>query len=253
MTMQRDHVDLPAEGLDHPGALIRYGHWGRPLLVFPSEAGRAWDYENNGMIAAVAPLIDAGRVKVYCVDSYDHLSWSNRSIPLEDRARAHQRYEAWLDAQVLPAILADSPGVDLAQGMLTTGCSMGAFHALSLSLRRADLFPVAICLSGSYDPSYWHAWGERGEQAYFTNPIDSLTNASGEHLDWLRSRVHPVLVVGQGAWETHPTGALPSTRHLANVLGSKEIPHQLDVWGFDVSHDWWWWQRQIAHHLPRWC
>ena len=55
--MERYQVDLPAPGFDRPGTVIRYGHWGRPVVVFPSEAGRAWDYENNGMVAAVAPCI----------------------------------------------------------------------------------------------------------------------------------------------------------------------------------------------------
>ena len=48
-----------------PGRLIAYGHWGRPLLVFPSEQGAPWDYESNGMIDALAWLIDAGRREVH--------------------------------------------------------------------------------------------------------------------------------------------------------------------------------------------
>jgi len=75
----------------------------------------------------------------------------------------------------------------------------------------------------------------------------------GDHLDWLRGRVSIQLVVGQGDWETHPTGALPSTRHLAGLLQAKGIRCELDLWGHDVAHDWPWWQRQIAHHLPRFC
>ena len=63
---------------------------GRPVLVFPSERGRAWDFENNGMIGAVQELIDAGRVKLYCVDSYDAASWSNHEIPVEERARRRE-------------------------------------------------------------------------------------------------------------------------------------------------------------------
>ena len=62
--------------------------------MFPSEPGRAWDYESNGMVGAVAHLIDAGRVKLYCVDSFDHASWSDRALPLEERARRHQAYQA---------------------------------------------------------------------------------------------------------------------------------------------------------------
>jgi esterase/lipase superfamily enzyme len=65
---------------------------------------------------------------------------------------------------------------------------MGAYHALQMALTRADLFPVAICQSGNYDPSTWHGWGERGDAAYFTNPLDYVPHLHGDHLDWMRSR-----------------------------------------------------------------
>ena len=92
---------------------------------------------------------------------------------------------------------------------IATGCSMGAFHALLLGLTRADLFPVAICQSGSYDPSRWNAWGERGDASYFANPTDFVPHLHGDHLDWLRSRASILLVVGEGPWEVHPTESLP--------------------------------------------
>ena len=249
--MKREQVELDAPGLDRPGTVIRYGHYGRPVLVFPSEQGRAWDYENNGMVDAVADLIEAGRVKLYCVDSFDHVTWSDRSIPLEERARRHGRYESWIVDQVVgQAIAADSPG---AADIITTGCSLGAYHAVQFSLQRADLAPLAIGLSGNYDVSTWRAWGERGDATYFANPTDYVPNLDGDHLDWLRSRLSVLLVVGQGAWETHPTGALPSTVRTAQLLQDKGIRCELDLWGTDVSHDWEWWQRQLAHHLPRFC
>jgi len=248
--VDRVQLDLDAPGLDRPGAVIRYGHWGRPVLAFPAEQGRAWDYENNGMVDAVAGLIDAGRIKLYCVDSYDHLTWSDRSVPLEERARRHGVYESWITDHVVPAIGRDSPGTGDA---VVTGCSLGAFHALNLALKRADLFPVAICQSGSYDPSRWHGWGERGNATYFSNPTDYVRHIGGDHLEWLRARVFVLLTVGQGAWETHPTESLPSTRLIAGLLRAKGIGCELDEWGVDVSHDWPWWQRQLAHHLPRFC
>jgi len=80
-----------------------------------------------------------------------------------------------------------------------------------------------------------------------------VANADGDHLDWLRSRVSILLVVGQGAWETHPTGALPSTRRLAALLQGKGIRCELDLWGHDVAPDWHWWGRRLAHHLARFC
>ena len=150
---------------------------------------------------------------------------------------------------MLPWVDDDSAGH--ASDLIALGCSLGAYHAANIALRHAHLFPRALCLSGSYDPSEWHAWGERGTAAYFHNPIDYVSNLEGDHLEWLRSRVHLVLVVGQGSWEIDPTRALPSTRRFAEVLASKGIPHELDVWGYEFPHDWPSWRAQLAHHLPR--
>jgi esterase/lipase superfamily enzyme len=243
--MRRETTEIGAGG-----TVICYGHWGRPVLVFPSEQGRAFDYENNGMVDAVGDLIDAGRAKLYCVDSFDAQTWSRGDLPLEERAQRHGGYESWIVDHVVPFVHADCGGpIDIA----TTGCSLGAYHAVNFALKRADLFPVAIGLSGNYDATAWNAWGERGDATYFSNPVDYVAHLGGDHLDWLRSRLSTVLVVGQGAWETHPTGALPSTRRLAGLLQAKGIPCELDLWGHDVAHDGPWWQRQLAHHLPRFC
>ena len=38
---------------------------------------------------------------------------------------------------------------------------------------------------------------------------------------------------------------------MAGLLAEKGIPHELDLWGHDVPHDWPSWRRQLAHHLPR--
>ena len=247
---ERDQWDLHMPGFDRDGTVVRHGHWGRPVVVFPSEQGRAWDYENNGMVDAVRDLIDAGRVKLYCVDSVDGLTWSDRSIPLEERAARHRGYEAWITDRVVPLIDHDSPG---RTDLMATGCSLGAYHALQIALHRADLFPLALCQSGNYDPAEWHGWGERGDAAYFTNPTDYVPHLGGDHLDWLRQRLHVVLTVGEGPWETHPTGSLPSARRMAGLLAERGLSHELDVWGHDSAHDWEWWQRQLAHHLPRFC
>lgn len=243
-------VELTSVHSGFRGQVVVHGHWGRPVLVFPSEAGSAWDFANNGMVHAVRFLVDAGRAKLYCVDSADAVSWSDRSVPIEERARRHDLYERWLLEEVVPFVREDSGG---RADILTIGASMGAFHAANVALRHADRFPQALCLSGSYDPSEWHAWGDRGDAAYFHNPMEYVANLHGDHLDWLRSAVHLVLVVGQGSWEVDPTRALPSTRRFAAVLADKGIPHELDLWGHDVPHDWPSWQRQLAHHLPRLC
>jgi esterase/lipase superfamily enzyme len=229
--------------------VMSYGHWGRPVLAFPAENGDASEWERHGMVGALGGLLEAGRIKLYCVDAWDGGSWSNRALPTEQRAREHGRYEAWLLEQVVPFIRDDSGG---AQEIVAAGVSLGAFHAVNTAFKRADVFPLAIGLSGNYDPSSWHGWGERGEAAYFNNPLDYVGHLNGDHLDWLRGRLSVLLVCGQGMWED-TTGALESTRRLAGLLAEKGIRHELDVWGHDVPHDWPSWRAQIAHHLPRFC
>lgn len=238
----------PSSG--HAGTVLVYGHWGRPVLVFPSEQGRAWDFENNGMVDAVADLVELGRVKLYCVDSFDSVSWSNRDLPTEERAHRHGMYETWVIDEVVPRVYADCGGqIDV----ITTGCSMGAFHALNFAFKRADLFPLAMCFSGNYDPASWHGWGERGSASYFNNPTDYVAHLHGDHLAWLQHRLSVLLVVGRGAFETHPTQALPSTQQMGRLLADKGIRHELDVWGEDSPHDWSSWARQLRTHLPRFC
>ena len=245
--MSAHHIELYSPAIGSSGSVVVHGHYGRPVLAFPAERGDAWEYTRQGIVDAVGPLLEAGRLKLYCVDSFDGGSWSDDSLPLEERARRHERYESWIVDQVVPWIADDLRG---AQDLATLGVSLGAYHAVNLALKRADLFPLALGFSGNYAPSTWHGWGERGTAMYFNNPMDYLQHADGGHLDWLRGRVSVLLVCGQGQWED-TTGALESTHRFGSLLAEKGIRHEVDLWGHDVPHDWPSWQRQIAHHLPR--
>ena len=197
------------------------------------------------MVGALSPLLDAGRAKLYCVDGADEYTWRADDVPLEERARRHGEFERWILEAVAPWIHDDTDGGEI----VVTGASFGAYHAANFALKRADLFPLAISLSGVYDVSVV-GWGERGDATYFSNPVDYVAHLHGDHLDWLRSRASLLLVCGQGQWED-TTGALESTKAFARMLGEKGIRHELDLWGHDVPHDWPSWRAQIAHHLPR--
>ena len=170
--MNSRHHSLWSPAIGAEANVLVYGHWGRPLLAFPSQQGPAWQYEERGMIDAIGDLIEGGRVKVYAVDSYDSGSWYREGLSLEERAQQHGRYEDWIVNQVVPFIRADSSDdVEIA----LTGVSFGAYHAANFALRHADLFPLAICHSGVYDVSVV-AGGERGDAVYFNNPTDYVSH-----------------------------------------------------------------------------
>lgn len=244
--MRRDVAALWSPELGWSPRVIAYGDWGRPVLAFPSSEGRAEDFESQGMVEALRPLLDAGRMKLYCLDSWDGGSWYRHDLSLEDRARRHEAYERWLVDGVVPLVDHDCGG---RQEMVLTGCSFGAFHAVNTALRRADLFPVALGMSGVYDVSVLGG-GERGLSFYLNNPMDAVAGLGGEHLDWLRSRLSLQLVAGQGRWED-TTGALDSTRAFGALCADRGLRVDTDIWGHDVPHDWPAWRAQVVHHLSR--
>jgi esterase/lipase superfamily enzyme len=197
------------------------------------------------MVDAIGELLEGGRVKLYCVPSFDRESWTRNDLPLEERARRHGHYEWWVLTRLVPFIQADAHTAEL----VAVGVSLGAYHAANFCLKRADLFPVAIGMSGVYDVSV-HGGGERGDAVYFNNPMDYVANLAGDHLGWLSAQASLLLICGQGQWED-TTGALESTKKFGALLAEKGIRHEVDLWGHDVPHDWPSWRRQIAHHLPR--
>ena len=245
--MRRDHWVLPSLATG-PLNVLAYGHDGPPVVFISAEQGSAWDFEQRGLLDAVAWLLEQGRIRIYAVDTYDDASWNNGGLGREDRARAHQKFEDFVLADLVPAVHGDCGWL---APILVTGPSLGAYHAANLCLRRADVFPVALGMSGIYDLDSV-GWGERGDTFYFHNPVDYVANMSGPHLDWVRSAARVVLAVGTGMWEDDSaSGALNGTLRFAGVLADKGIPHERDVWGSDTPHDWPSWGRMLAKLLPR--
>ena len=57
-----------------------YGHWGPPMLVFPTSGGDEWEFEGQGMLDALGHHVDGGRLKLFCVNSVNNQSWYDREI-----------------------------------------------------------------------------------------------------------------------------------------------------------------------------
>ena len=54
-----------------------YGHAGKPVIVFPCQGGRFYDWEDFRMIDAIHWFIDEGKIQVFSIDSIDRQSWAN--------------------------------------------------------------------------------------------------------------------------------------------------------------------------------
>lgn len=235
-----------SQHLNREMTLKVYGHWGQPFIVFPSSRGRYFDYEGMGMIAAIAPFIDGGRIKLFCVDSIDAESWYDFGVSPARRNDRHEAFDRYITAEVIPFIRdhCHQP----AMRVMANGCSMGAYHAVNFFFKHPDLFAGTIALSGLYrlDRAEFGLGGEDISAVYFNSPLNYLPGLTDPwYLErYLDSTI--IVCVGQGPWEDE---AIADTRHLQAVLAEKSIPARIDFWGFDVNHDWPWWFRQMNHFL----
>jgi esterase/lipase superfamily enzyme len=243
--MFKKHELIPSREMDRPMHLWRYGTFGLPVLVFPSAAGMAHEWDSHGMLEALGDLIDAGKIKLYCTESNVAEAWTRRENPPAWRIQRHQAYERYVVNELAPYIRTDCRSETIP--IAVTGTSLGAFYSANFCLKNPSIFRWALCMSGRYDIS-WLTDGFESSDIYFNNPMAFVPNLEGQALEQLRKLAHLVLVCGQGKWED---GNIEDTTALARLLDVKGISHECDLWGHDVSHEWTWWQRQARHHLLR--
>jgi esterase/lipase superfamily enzyme len=244
--MFQSHERVPSRAMGRPMHLWRYGHFGKPLLVFPTAAGFAHEWAAHDMVAALADLLEAGKLKLYCTESNVGEAWTRQEQPPDWRIRRHQAFERYVLEELVPWIQADcrTPGIPLG----ASGCSLGAYYAANLALKFPTAFRYALCMSGRYEMRHFTGGFSNGD-VYFNNPLAYAPNLSGDDLERVRQHTHLSLVCGQGAWEE---GCIEETQALADVLEAKGISHWRDIWGRDVSHEWPWWRRQARLHLGDW-
>ncbi|MCS7152565.1 MAG: alpha/beta hydrolase-fold protein [Bacteroidia bacterium] len=220
----------------------RYGESGAAFLAFPAQEGDHRNLESFGLIESIADYIDAGRIQVFTVDSYDAESWTSRSLPPWERGPRYEAYVHYILNEVLPFIrtLTAAP-------IWTTGVSMGAYHAANFLFRFPHSFAGTIALSGVYELTEF--LGEYSDEiVYFNSPLWFLPNLTDPYyLDELRKKTI-ILCVGQGEWEEP---MLTQTRQMAEILSQKGIPAWVDIWGPDVHHDWPWWRKQLPYFIER--
>lgn len=236
--MHRDYSSWwsPRLGMDMP--IVRYGNYGPALLIFPTWQSDLWESESKGLIGAISPLINAGRLSVFCVNSISPHAWCNDSVPIHEKTRRQAAFNHYIEDEVVPHIrrVLGDPFARIG----AAGASFGAFFAGSVVFRRPDLFSALIGMSGFYSLDHL-LHGYKDEDVYFHSPgwfVPQLTD--GPQLDLLRHKTQLHLLSGRGAHED-PRG----TELFAGILRDKGIPHWLDIWGYDMPHDWPTWQRMM--------
>lgn len=241
-TMKTEYFKHYSKSLGRGMEYKTYGNKGKGVLVFPSQDGRFYDYQDFDMVATLSEHIDAGRIRLICVDGIDRETWSDANGDEHQRALLHEKWFHYITDELIPEVRREK------ELLMVTGCSMGGYHAANFFFRRPDLFDTLLSLSGLYHAAFFFP-NYHDSIIYDNSPLDYLPNMSEDHpwLDLYRQRTI-VLCVGQGAWEDE---LLESTRRMDALLKSKRIPAWVDYWGFDVSHDWQWWRKQLAYFMDK--
>lgn len=235
--MNREYHRWHSPSLGREMELLVFGHGGARVLVFPTSGGSFHEWEDFGMVGALGEQLERGWFQLYCLGSVDAESWNARWKHPADRVRRHAEYDRYVRDEVVPLTAHENPHPFL----ITTGASLGAYHALNFAYRYPHLAGRVVGLSGVYDVRRF-AGGYTDGEVYVHNPCEYLSN---EHdparLDALR-RVDTILAVGRD------DPAIRNNEHLSGILWSKQIWHALRVWDGWV-HDWPYWRQMIPMYI----
>ncbi|MEY2834596.1 MAG: hypothetical protein RLZZ557_258 [Bacteroidota bacterium] len=219
-----------------------YGHYGYALLMIPTAAADFLEYERFELIQALQPLLDAGRLKIFSVNSINTESWMHKGMEGAHKAIRQNQFNTYIFNEVIPFIRnktsEETP-------IITCGASFGAFHAMNLFLKRPDLLQGVIAMSGVYDLMEYTD-GFYDEQVYFNSPIHFIPNLEDHQVLENIRKGKIIIATGSGAHEDPD-----ANRRFSAVLYNKSIPHQLEVWGNDVHHDWPTWRKMLPEILTR--
>jgi esterase/lipase superfamily enzyme len=207
-----------------------YGHYGKALLLVPTAAADYLEYERFQMIDALAPLIDAGKIKVFSVNSMNNESWMNNQMLGEHKAIRHNEFNAYIYNEVVPFI---KNNTSWNTPIIVSGASFGALHSMNLFLKRPDLLSGVIAMSGVYNLMEYTK-GFYDEQVYYNSPAHYVPNLTDHNiLEQIRSSNNIHILTGSGPYE-----APDAAKDFASLLYNKGINYELSVWGEEWKHDW---------------
>ncbi len=221
--------------------VVVYGNYGFALLLVPTAAADYLEYERFQLMDTLKPFIEAGKVKVFSINSINNESWLNNEMNPRDKAIRHQQFNSYVYEEVVPFIKMNT---SQETPIVISGASFGALHSMNLFLRRPDLIDGVIAMSGVYDLTEYSK-GYFDDDVYFNSPQHYMPNLTDHNiLEQISRSPHIHIFSGSGAYED--PNASPS---FASILYNKGINYELDIWGDEWRHDWETWRKLLPHYL----
>ncbi|MDB5196906.1 MAG: esterase [Flaviaesturariibacter sp.] len=226
-------------GMDMP--IATYGWHGFALLLVPTAAADYLEYERFQLLDQLEPFINAGKVKVYSVNSINNESWMNKNVHPKHKTWMHNQFNHYIYEEVVPFIRNNT---SWETPIITCGASFGALHSMNLFLKRPDLINGVIAMSGVYDLTEYTN-GHYDEDVYFNSPQHYMPNLADHYLlEHIRRSQHIHIFSGSGAYED-PN----ASQSFASILYGKGINYELTIWGQEWKHDWDTWRRALPEYI----
>jgi esterase/lipase superfamily enzyme len=234
-----------SERMGCEATLARWGHFGQPILIFPTAGGDAEEIERMLVIRVLTPLIEAGKIKVYSCDSVAGRLWFHQEGSPAYRMAMQHQFHQYVKHEIVPAIRKDCGGAEDLP-IWATGASIGAFHSVAVVCRFPDIFTRALAMSGTYNLMRFIEVKDYTEDYFVSSPLQFVPTLGGRHLDVLRQRFI-LFASGDGRAEN-----MGETWAMANTLGKMGIPNRVDPWGPEWHHDWPTWRAMLPKYLGEW-
>ncbi len=145
--MRREYHTWWSHQLGREMPLLTFGHAGPPYIVFPTSMGAFFEYEDRGMVGALADKLDNGALQLVCVSTHRHRDVLREVDPAARPHRPLPRLRALSPRGRRPV----RPFERLAGRCGVTGCSFGAYHAFTMALRHPDVFTACVTMGGAFD------------------------------------------------------------------------------------------------------
>jgi len=239
--MQRELFSWYSPSLGEDAPIAIYGHYGFALLLVPTAGADYLEYERFQLMDELKPIVEAGKCKVFSVNSVNKQSWLNKQMEGAHKAIRHNQWNNYIFNEVVPFIRNNtSPSTPI----IVCGASFGALHSMNLFLKRPDLINGVIAMSGVYNLMEYTD-GYYDEQVYYNSPAHYMPQLSDHwYLENIRRSGHIHLFSGEGPYE-----APDAAREFAGILYNKGIWYELDIWGPEWKHDWPTWRAALPHYL----
>ena len=102
--MNINYVKKYSNALSRDMEYKTYGTEGHPVLVFPSQDGRFYDYQDFDMVGVLSGYIDHGLIRLICVDSIDPETWSDMQGDHHRRIALHEQWFHYITDELIPEV-----------------------------------------------------------------------------------------------------------------------------------------------------